>query len=62
MFTIHIYMEMSEVNSLCSYMQNCHIFSFTSLEKRRREQNTDSISGVGASEGGRRWGKGMDGD
>jgi hypothetical protein len=36
---LHTHMEMSQGNSLCSYLKQrkCHFFSFTKLENRRAE-------------------------
>jgi hypothetical protein len=57
---IHIYMEISQGNSLCSYLEeNCHFFSFTKLEDKRAEQVL--LGGLVPVGGLWRWGKSVEG-
>jgi hypothetical protein len=58
---IHIYMEMSQRNSLCSYLKQTKISFFFFYKTGEQEGGTDPISGICSSEEGSRWGKGEGG-
>jgi hypothetical protein len=50
---IHIYIEMSQGKSLCSYLitnnQKCHFFLLSSIKSNRREEQVLPDRGIGTS-------------